>query len=57
MREAFRIMLRGRVLVASLVNVPCLGQGEAALAESAHWGRGRGREGVVALALLLSILT
>ena len=29
------------MLVASLVNALCLGQVEAALAESARWGRGR----------------
>ena len=31
--------------MASLVNAPCLGQVEAALAESARWGRGRERGG------------
>ena len=48
-------MLRGKVLVASLVDAPCLGQVEAALAESASWGMGR--KGVVALALCLSLVT
>ena len=31
--------------MAFLVNAPCLGQVEAALAGSAHWGRGRERGG------------
>ena len=48
-------MLRGKVLVASLVDAPYLGQVEVALAESASWGMGR--KGVVALALCLSLVT
>ena len=48
-------MLSGRVLVASLAFAPRQGQVEAALAESASWGRGRER--VVALALCLSLVT
>ena len=54
-KKAIRRMLSGRVLVASLAFAPRQGQVEAALAESASWGRGRER--MVVLALCLSLVT
>ena len=50
-------MLRGKVLVASLVDAPCPGPVEAALAESASWQRGRKGVVVVTLALCLILVT
>ena len=45
------------MLVASLVDAPCPGQVEAALAESASWRRGSKGLVVVMLALCLILVT